>query len=334
MSAEPRHAGASLRRVKPREAAEVDVVGLGQSSLDHVCLVDGLPAFAGKARIEAYTRMPGGQVATALLACARLGLRCAFAGSVGDDEAARVVLAPLREAGIDLSDVTVAAGAPTQLAVILVDRASGERTVLWHRDPRLALAPGRPPRARIERARVLHLDGGDPDAGAWAAKVAREAGVAVVLDADTPSPGMAELLAQVDYPVVSHSFARAYFGTEDVREALRALCAGGAQLAVVTLGEIGALGLAGDRWIASPAYRVEARDTTGAGDVFHAAFVWGLLESLAPEPLLRAANAAAALNCRALGAQGGLATRAELEAFLAGARPGAWRGPEVRGPGG
>jgi len=323
---------ASLRtapRVRPREAAEVDVVGIGQSSLDHVCRVDGLPEFAGKARIEAYTRMPGGQVATALLACARLGLRCAFAGSVGDDEAARLVLAPLREAGIDLADVEVVAGAPTQLAVILVDRASGERTVLWHRDPRLALAPGRPGRARIARARALHLDGGDPEAGAWAAKVAREAGIPVVLDADTASPGMAELLAQVDYPVVSQGFARAYFGTEDVREALRALVAGGAALAVVTLGDVGALGLAGERWIASPAYRVEARDTTGAGDVFHAAFVWGLLEGLAPEPLLRAANAAAGLNCRALGAQGGLPTRAELEGFLREASPTSWRGPAV-----
>lgn len=314
--------------------AEIDVVGIGQSALDHVCLVDGLPGFAGKERIERYERMPGGQVATALLACARLGLRTAFVGAVGDDEAGGVVLAPLRAAGVDLRDVAIVEGAPTQLAVILVDRTSGERTVLWHRDPRLALQPGRLTRERIVRARALHLDGGDPEAGAWAAKVAREAGMAVVLDADTAVPGTAELLAQVDFPIVSQSFARSYFGSDDVREALRGLCALGARMAVVTLGEIGALARVGDRWIASPAYRVEARDTTGAGDVFHAAFVWALLEGASPETVLRTANAAAGMNCRALGAQGGLPSRAELEAFLGAEQPTPWRGPSVEAPAG
>jgi sulfofructose kinase len=309
------------------EAREVDVVGVGQSSIDHVCLVDGLPEFAGKARMQGYTRLPGGQVATAVLACARLGLRAAFVGAVGDDEAGEIVLAPLRVAGVDVADVAVVAGAPTQLAVILVDRASGERTVIWHRDPRLALAAGRLARERIARGRVLHLDGGDPDAGAWAAKVAREAGAAVVLDADTASPGMAPLLAEVDFPIVSQSFARSYFGTEDVRESLRGLRLAGARMAVVTLGDVGALASVGERLIASPGFRVEARDTTGAGDVFHAAFVWALCAELGPEASLQAANAAAAMNCRALGAQGGLPTRVELEAFLAHERAGAWRGP-------
>jgi sugar/nucleoside kinase (ribokinase family) len=81
----------------------------------------------------------------------------------------------------------------------------------------------------------------------------------------------------------------------------------------------------------SAAFRVDARDTTGAGDVFHAAFAWGLLEGLACEPILRAANAAAAMSCRALGAQGGLPTRSELEAFLREQRPAAWREPEAGG---
>jgi sugar/nucleoside kinase (ribokinase family) len=314
-------------RERAGRVAELDVVGLGQSSLDHVCLVDGLPEFAGKSRIEGYTRMPGGQVATALLACARLGLRAGFVGSVGDDEAAQAVLAPLRAAGVALDDVIVVPGAPTQLAMILVDRASGERTVLWYRDAALRLRPDALSRRAIERGRILHLDGGDPEAGVFAAKVAREAGVGVVLDADTATPGMAELLAQVDFPVVSQSFARGFFGSDDVRDALRGLVGLGARLAVVTLGEIGALGLLaeGERWLESPAFRVPVRDTTGAGDVFHAAFVFGLLEGLGPSALLRTANAAAGMNCRALGAQGGLATRAELEAFLASETPGPWR---------
>jgi sugar/nucleoside kinase (ribokinase family) len=305
----------------------VDVVGLGQCSLDHVCLVDGLPQFTGKDRILDYTRLPGGQVATALLACTRLGLRSAFLGSVGDDDAAERVLAPLRDAGVDVSGVRVIDGVPTQLAVILLDRASGERTVLWYRDARLALRLQDLSRASIERARALHLDGGDPEVGIWASKVAREAGIPVVLDVDTPVPGTAELLAHVDFPIVSHTFAESFFGSADPREAVRGLVGYGARMAVVTLGEIGALGRLGEREIESPAYRVPVADTTGAGDVFHAAFVWALLEGLDAAGCLRSANAAAGMNCRAVGAQGGLPTRAELEAFLASERPAAWRDP-------
>lgn len=308
------------------EGKPVDVVGLGQCSLDHVCLVDGLPRFAGKDRILDYTRLPGGQVATALLACARLGLRAAFLGSTGDDDAAKQVLAPLRAAGVDVSGVRTVAETPTQLAVILLDRTSGERTVLWYRDARLALRLEDLSRADIERGRALHIDGGDPEVGLWAAKVAREAGIPVVLDADTPAAGTAELLAHVDFPIVSQTFAESFFGTTSPGEALCGLAGYGARLAVVTLGEIGALARQGDREIESPAYRVPVADTTGAGDVFHAAFVWALLEGLGPEGCLRAANAAAGMNCRAIGAQGGLATRSELGDFLARRQPAPWRG--------
>jgi sugar/nucleoside kinase (ribokinase family) len=313
-------------RTTPRE---VDLVGLGQSSIDHVALVEGLPAFATKEPLLAYERLPGGQVATAILAAARLGLRGAFLGSVGDDEASLAVLAPLRRAGVDVSGVRVRAGTPTQLAIILVDRESGERTVLWYRDPRLRLSSGELRREEIVRGRALHLDAGDPDASAWAGKVAREAGIPVLLDADGSGPGVDALLATVDFPIVSRQFAEKHFGTRSVREALRGLVAAGARMGVVTLGSQGALARLGEREIESPAFRVEARDTTGAGDVFHAAFAWALLEGLAPERVLAAANAAAALNCCALGAQGGLPTREELLGFLASRQPAPWQDPDA-----
>lgn len=292
------------------------MVGLGQCALDQVAVVDGLPAFAGKERILESHQLPGGQVATALLALVRLGLHTAFVSSVGDDPAREQVLAPLREAGVELGSVRVAAGAPTQLSLILVDRKSGERTVLWHRDPRLSLEVGALRREEIARARALHLDASDLEVSCWAAEVAREAGMTVTLDADTPAPGIERLLRRVDCPVVSRGFAERYFGSADPAEACRGLAALGARLPVVTLGERGAVG-GREGELVSPAFRVEARDTTGAGDVFHAAFLWALLEGRAPAEILRVANAAAAMNCRALGAQGGLPTRAELESFLA-----------------
>ncbi len=309
-------------------AREFDLVGLGQSSIDHVALVEGLPAFATKEPLLAYERLPGGQIATALLAAARLGLRAAFLGSVGDDEASLAVLAPLRRAGVDVSGVRVRASTPTQLAIILVDRKSGERTVLWYRDPRLRLSSRELRSEELVRGRALQLDAGDPDVSSWAGKLAREAGIPVVLDADASGPGVDALLTTVDFPIVSRQFAEKHFGTRSVREALRGLVAAGARMAVVTLGSQGALARLGEREIASPAFRVEARDTTGAGDVFHAAFAWALLEGLSPERVLAAANAAASMNCCALGAQGGLPTREELLGFLASHEPAPWQHPD------
>jgi sugar/nucleoside kinase (ribokinase family) len=295
---------------------EFDVVAIGQNSLDRVAVVGRIPAFGGKVAAREYHELPGGQIATAALACARLGLRTAYLGSVGADEAGERVLEPLRAAGIDCSGVRRVEGARTQLAVILVDGETGERSVIWYRDPLLSLAPQDLDLDRIRSARALLLDAGDPSTATTAARRAREAGAAVVLDADTLAPGLVELLAQVDFPIVSRAFAEAFGEGRTVRGGLDAIAARGSRLAVVTLGASGAVARAGERVIESPAFRVEVVDTTGAGDVFHAAFAWGLLGGGDAEKVLRTAGAAAALACRALGAQGGLPTRDDLEHFL------------------
>jgi sugar/nucleoside kinase (ribokinase family) len=261
-------------------------------------------------------------VATAVLALAHLGLRVAYAGAVGDDAPAEAALAPLRRAGVDCTAVRRVAGGRTRSALIQVARSSGERAVFPERDPRVALSPGQPDRSRIASARVLHLDAEDLDAALWAVRVANEAGVAVVLDADRPQPGLEALFERVDFPIVSRALAES-LSEGSAREGLRVLAARARRLAVVTLGPDGALAQARDGAgvLESPGFRVEARDTTGAGDAFHAGFIWALLEGRGVETVLRTANAAGAMNCRALGAQGGLASREALLAFL-GARAG------------
>jgi sugar/nucleoside kinase (ribokinase family) len=303
------------------------VVAIGQNSLDRVGVVERLPRPAGKARLRAYAELPGGQIATAALALARLGLRVVYLGSVGDDAAADAVLAPLRAAGVDLRGVRSVAGVPTQLAQILVEEASGERTVFWHRDPRLALRPADLSRETLAGARALLLDASDPETGVWAARVAREAGAAVVLDVDAPGPGVPELLASVDFPIVSREFAESLCDGGSARDALPLLAARGARLAGVTLGEFGAIARVGSHVIESPAFEIEVRDTTGAGDAFHAGFTWALLGGAGAQRALRTAHAVAALNCGAVGAQGGLPTAAEVDDFLRARRPRAWREP-------
>lgn len=310
-------------------AEPLDLVGVGQCSIDHVCSVDGLPPLGGKDAMLAYELLPGGQVATAVLAAVRLGLRAAYVGTVGSDPQADLALAPLATAGVDLSGVRRVRGASTRLAVILVDRASGERTVLGFRDPRLRLEPGEVPSERIARARCLLVDAEDPAASLRAARAARAAGVPVVADLDAVSEASLALVPQVDFPLVSRAFAEQLGMDGRVRSGLRRLREAGARMAVATLGDRGCLAFAEGGEIASPGFAIEPRDTTGAGDVFHAGFAAGLLDGLAGAALLRFANGAAALSCRGLGAQGGLPTRAELAAFLRTHEPVAWRDPDA-----
>lgn len=297
----------------PRRAKSLDVLGIGENSIDRVCVVRALPALGAKVSLLGYSEGPGGQVATAMVGCARLGLTAAYAGAVGDDAAADQVLAPLLEAGVDITQVRRVAGAPTRLGVILVEQGSGERTVLEFRDSKLATASANLSRAQIERARVLELDMSDPDASRWAARVARGADTAVVLDVDRSSEALRALLPDVDFPIVSEGFAETTRKGETPLGALRELSAHGARLAVVTLGARGAVGRVGETVIESPAFSVRAVDTTGAGDAFRAGFIWGLLRGLGPVAVLRAANGAAGLNCGALGAQGGLPTVQALQ---------------------
>jgi sugar/nucleoside kinase (ribokinase family) len=299
----------------PRPERPLDVLGVGECSLDTWLEVEALPTPGGKASVSDWRELPGGQIATATLAAARLGLRAAYAGVVGDDAAAERVLAPLRAVHVDCSRVRVAPGAHTRAAVIVVERASGERSVLGYRDPRLAAPGATLSQLAIDDARLLLLDASDPAVALPLARAARARGVPVVLDLDAPSAPAEALLACVDFPVVSQGFAERAHGSPEAT--LVRLASLGARLPVVTLGARGAVARWEGRTLACPAFTVDVVDTTGAGDVFHGAFAWGLLQGLDVVALLRAANAAAALACTARGAQGALPEAAQLRAFLA-----------------
>ena len=294
------------------------VLGIGESSLDHVLEVASFPAAGAKVEATGARELPGGQVATAMRACARLGVRAKLVTAVGDDPGAEAVLAPLRADGVDLEGVRRVAGARTRFAVVLVEPVSGERTILSHRDPGLRVEPG-PSLARdVQAARALHLDAADTELATWAAERARAAAVPVFLDIDAAPTGADALLAAVDFPIVSLGFVDAW-RAGGVEQTLTALARRGARCPVVTLGAAGSIALGAGSLHRSPGFRVEARDTTGAGDVFHAAFLVAVLEGADVARALRFANAVAAMNCRALGAQGGLPGRSEVERFLASA---------------
>ena len=304
------------------DAVRFDVVGLGENATDVAIELPHFPAFNTKLELVGASWQAGGQVATALTVCQRLGLHTKYIGRVGDDPFGVFQLDTLSREGIDLSDTRVVQGCANQVAYILIDRGTGERTILWKRDPRLDIAPEEVRPEMIAGARLLHVDGHDTAATAQAARWARQAGTPVTLDVDNIYPGLEALLDQTDYIVGSTEFPRRYTSKEDSFAALLEVRRRHPRTRLVasTLGRDGVLALEGDRFLYLSAYDVRTRDTTGAGDVFHGAFVYGLLQGWPMERVLDFSNAMAGLNCEAAGARGGIATRARAEQLMASGR--------------
>ena len=294
-----------------------DVVGLGLNATDTLLIVPHFPAYAGKVAFQSEIISPGGQVATAMAACARLGLRAKYIGSIGDDERGRIQLASLRAAGINVDHVIERPGCPNQSAYILIDRSTGERTVLWSRPDCLRLDPAAIAPEQIQCARLLHIDGCDTAAAARAAQIAHEAGIPVTMDVDTVYHGFAGVLRYVDYLIASSEFPLQWTGESDPFRALETIQREyGMRVAAMTLGAHGALALENARFHYSAAFVVDCVDTTGAGDVFHGAFCYSVLQGMSLPDALDFANAMAALNCTALGARGGLRGLDEVRALL------------------
>lgn len=297
---------------------DFDVVGVGLNATDTLILLPHFPAYAGKAPFAAETVSPGGQVASAMAACARLGLRVKYIGTVGDDERGRLQLESLKGLGINLDDVQVRKDCPNQTAYILIDQKTGERTVLWRREECLRLAPEEIREEMIAGARLLHIDGHDTPAVARAAEIARRNGIPVTVDVDTIYHGFDGVLPFVDYLIAASDFPVHWTNESDPFKALEMIQNEyGMRVAAMTLGAHGALARAGGRFYYSPAFVVNCVDTTGAGDVFHGAFCYAVLQGMPIAETLDFSNAMAALNCTALGARGGIQGLPEATALMA-----------------
>ena len=297
---------------------DFDVVGVGLNATDTLLIVPHFPAYAGKVPFVEELLSPGGQVASAMVACARLGLRTKYIGAVGDDERGRIQIESLKGTGINLDDVKIRHGCGNQSAYIIIDRSTGERTVLWRRDDCLKIRPEEISEEMIACARLLHIDGHDTPAVARAAQIARHHGIPVTIDVDTIYHGFDQVLPNVDYLVASSEFPAAWTGESDPFKALESIQGKyGMKVAAMTLGAHGALALEAGQFHYAPAFVVNCVDTTGAGDVFHGAFCYAVLQGMGIGDALEFSNAMAAVNCTALGARGGIRGVDEVRALMA-----------------
>jgi len=301
-------------------SSQVDVVGVGLNATDTLIPVPQYPAAGTKVAFHSANILPGGQTASAMVACQHWGLQTRYVGKVGDDSAGALHRDEFARLGVE-AHLFTAPGCPSQQAFILVDD-TGERTVLWKRDERLALRPQELQRDWITTGRALHVDGHDTAAAAVAAAWAREAGIPVIADLDELYPGVESLLENLDFLISSRDIPGRLTKEADLRNSLPALHRRyGFRLTAATLGHEGVLAWDGTRLHYAPAYQIEAVDTTGAGDIFHAGFIYALLQGWPLQRQLEFACAAAALNCTGVGARGGIQSVENIEKLMAaGAR--------------
>jgi sulfofructose kinase len=295
----------------------VQVIGLGQACVDFLGRLTAYPEEDSKVELIDLHIQSGGPASTALVTLSRLGIATSFLGSLSDDAWGITIEEGLKEEKVDCSFLKVTPGYTSQFAFIAITKGGGNRTVFWHRGSVPHLKAADVDLSPFPQAEILHIDGLMIEACQEAARQARERELTVVLDASTMREGSLELASMVDVLIASQRFAEALSGkgvpSRKVLEHLRRL---GPREVVITRGIKGSMGLIGGEIIQQDAYKVDAVDTTGAGDVYHGAYVYGLLRGWGMRECMRFASAAAALKCRQIGAHKGIPRLAEVEQFL------------------
>ncbi len=298
------------------EDGQYDVIGFGTNALDLIAVIDGYPQPDTKAPTLEFDVQGGGVVATAMVTCARLGLRTRYIGKFGTDFWSRVTRRTLSREGIDVRHLLRAPGSPGHVSLVLVDRASGARTLFYRRPPAYAIRPEELDRAALTAGRPLHVDGIDAAAALQAVRWAREVGMRVTMDGERIVEGIEAVWPLVDLLVCNPRFVATTTGRSALEDGLRDLASRGPSRVAATLGEDGAIGFEKGRCVHAPGFRVTVVDTNGAGDVFHGACAFGELRGWSLVWTLTFANAVAAMKCRTLGGRRGIPALPDVRKFL------------------
>ena len=293
-----------------------DVVGMGLNSVDFLTVVPEFPAPNSKMKMLQFSKQGGGQVATAIVALSRWGVRTKYIGKVGADELGQFSLQSIRQEGVDVSSVTIEPNATNQFATILVDGSTGDRTILWNRDDRLMYREGELRKEEVCCGKLLHLDGHDIRAAIQCARWAKEESIPTVVDLDKVEPLTSKLIQEIDFLITSSRFPTLYTGISDQKEAFLELQKKTHGFLCTTLGPSGAMAWVNGEIFHAGGFNVKTFDTTGAGDVFHGGFIYGLLQNWDIKKILRFANAAAALKCLDLGGRRGIPPLEKTQQFM------------------
>jgi sulfofructose kinase len=295
---------------------DIQVVGLGQACVDHLGRLTSFPQEDQKTELLEIHQQCGGPASTAMVALARLGVGTSFIGSVSDDAFGVQIVEALKQEQIDFSHLKITPGFTSQFAFIAIHRETGARTIFWHRGSVPHLKATDVDLSSFSKAEVLHLDGLMIEASIEAALQAKSMGMTVLMDAGTMREGSTRLVSLVDTLIASERFAEPLVGSGAHDRALKALYELGPKTVVITLGPKGSIGWDGRNTVFQKAFPIKAVDTTGAGDVYHGAYIYGLLQKWSVPECMRFASAAAGLKCAEIGARKGIPGLKEVREFM------------------
>ena len=295
----------------------MDVVGIGTPYYDMVINVSKMPGLDGAAGANEAFYQGGGKVATAMAAAARLGRSAGMMAKVGENHRGQFIINDFRYNGVDTSAIIVdAPGTSSPFCLSLSEEEHKTRIFIGKEGTAGELLPEEIDYEYLGKAKYLHLENGRP-ASAAAALFAREHGIVTVMDADNYQEGIVKLLPCLDVFIASEFFYRDMFGNLPYEEGCRKLLEAGPSTAIVTLGSRGSVAMtAQDGFFRTESFQVPVRDTTGAGDVFHGAYIVGLLEGMDAPECARFASAVSAIKCTCFGGRTGIPNRETVQRFL------------------
>jgi len=294
------------------------VTGIGQCSLDYLALIDSYPEVDTKKEIFEWEEQGGGPVATALVTLSRLGIKCRFHGVIGDDDAGTKIKQSLVDEQVDTNGLLKRDNAFSQIAFIAVEKNSGKRTIFWKRPSGEALRRDELKDDFPDGCNFILLDGLMKDVSLYAAKKAKKLKIPVMLDAGRLRDGMMDIAGFCDYVVASEEFAGEIGWNDNAEEFCKILEKLKLKTVTVTLGARGSITFMKNKYFHVPAFGVDVVDTTGAGDVFHGGYIYGLLQKWSLTDTVKFASAVAALKCRKIGGRAGIPSLDEVVRFLKG----------------
>ncbi len=291
------------------------VIGLGLCALDYSFVVEKYPRLDEKIDALSFSRQGGGPVSTALCTLSKFGVKSSFIGKCGADSDGQTIKQDLKRFGVETRKLILDHDSRTPRAFIIIDKESGKRTVILDRTETSVLSPDELDLNFIRKADYLLIDGRDVETSATAASLVKKAGGEVIIDAGSPRKNIGDLLAHVDHLVASNRFSLDFTQEVDPGKAALKLAHMGFKTVVITSGRQGCVGATPDGYLyQQDAYDVKVVDTTGAGDVFHGAYIYGLTRGWELAEILEFASAAAALKCTRIGGRRGIP---ELEDVMA-----------------
>lgn len=298
---------------------DIEVIGLGQACFDCLGQVPYFPDEDDKIEITALHMQCGGPVATALTVLSRFGISTSFLGSISNDYFGTEILDSLRNKSIDTTLLKITPGKTSQFAFISINKTNGNRNIFWKRSSAPFLSADEINLSKFKNAKYLHLDGLMIEASIEAAKQAKKSGIKVVIDAGTLRDGFLDLLPLADTLITSEKFAVSISGKDNFtpESALKKLKElSNADTIIITRGSKGSTGLSRDNIIIQSAFKIDAVDTTGAGDVYHGAYIYGLIMEWDVPSCMRFASAVSAITCKQVGVKNTIPALEEVKKFI------------------